>query len=292
VKLSPERLGVIIALTAAACFALANSITVVAYRGGSNPLTVTGTRFILPTLLLIIILRAGGISLILPRATGLAALALGVLTAFYSFSLLMAIDRLGVPVAILVFYLFPILTGLIVALFGWGRLSVSAMISAVVCFAGLALVLGVGQESLPTDGLWLALFAAVGLAIVTAVSGRVIKGCDPRQATLYMAAGALLSMIVIGLVVGGFRLPETEAGWIGFGATHLFYAGAMISYFAAIARIGAARTSLFSFLEPVVAISVAFLLLDQVLTPLQILGAFVILGALVAVGRAKVAEPN
>ena len=37
-KLSPERLGVIIALTAAACFALANSITVVAYRGGSNPL--------------------------------------------------------------------------------------------------------------------------------------------------------------------------------------------------------------------------------------------------------------
>ena len=76
-----ERLErpLIIALTAAACFALANSITVVAYRGGSNPLTVTGTRFILPTLLLIIILRAGGISLILPRATGLAALALGVL---------------------------------------------------------------------------------------------------------------------------------------------------------------------------------------------------------------------
>jgi len=95
-KFSADRIGVLIALGAAACFALSNTITVVAYRGGSNPLTVTASRFILPALLLFIILRAKGLPLSLPRA------------------------------------------------------------------AGLALVLGVGQESRPGEGLWLAALAGPG----------------------------------------------------------------------------------------------------------------------------------
>jgi drug/metabolite transporter (DMT)-like permease len=290
VKSSSDRIGVLIALGAATCFALANTITVVAYRGGSNPLTVTASRFVLPALLLFIILGTGGGPLVLPGPAGLAAALLGVLTAFYSFSLLLAIDKLGVPIAILVFYLFPILTGIIVALFGWGRLPAGAMIGAVAGFAGLALVLGVGQDSYPGDGLWLAALAAAGLATVTAVSGRVIKGHDPRQATLYMAVGACLTMIVIALIAGGFRLPATTTGWMGFAFTPLFYAAAMIGYFAAVARIGAAQTALFSYVEPLVAISVAFVLLDQALAPPQILGAAIVIAALVAVGRARARE--
>ncbi len=286
-KLSLDRVGVLIALGAATCFALSNTITVIAYRGGSNPLTVTTSRFILPILLLFIILRASGKPLALPRPAGLVTGLLGVLTAIYSFSLLLAIDKLGVPIAILVFYLFPILTGIIVAVLGWGRLSAGAMIGALACFAGLALVLGVDQGSHQGTGLWLAVFAAAGLATVSAVSGRVIRGHDPRQVTLYMAASACLTMIVIALLVGGFRLPETTTGWIALASADLFYAAAMIGYFMAIARIGAARAALYSYVEPLVAISVAFLLLDQVLSPVQILGAAIVMAALIAVGRAK-----
>jgi len=41
-------LGVIIALAAAAAFALANTSASVAYQGGSNALTIAATRFVLP----------------------------------------------------------------------------------------------------------------------------------------------------------------------------------------------------------------------------------------------------
>jgi hypothetical protein len=42
------RVGIAVALAAAAGFALANTSANVAYHGGSNPLTVAATRFLVP----------------------------------------------------------------------------------------------------------------------------------------------------------------------------------------------------------------------------------------------------
>jgi hypothetical protein len=45
--------GVTVAIVAGAAFAVANTSAGVAYQGGSNPLTVASTRFLLPTAALI-----------------------------------------------------------------------------------------------------------------------------------------------------------------------------------------------------------------------------------------------
>ena len=47
-------LGVVVALAAAAGYAVANTSASLAYQGGSNPLTVAATRFLVPTVALII----------------------------------------------------------------------------------------------------------------------------------------------------------------------------------------------------------------------------------------------
>jgi hypothetical protein len=60
------RVGIIVALAAAAGFALANTSASVAYQGGSNPLTVAAIRFLVPTAALIIWLRLSNVSLALP----------------------------------------------------------------------------------------------------------------------------------------------------------------------------------------------------------------------------------
>ena len=41
--------GVAVAIAAGAAFAVANTAAGLAYQGGSNPLTVASTRFLLPT---------------------------------------------------------------------------------------------------------------------------------------------------------------------------------------------------------------------------------------------------
>src|SRR3546814_5809666 len=84
--------------------------------------------------------------------------------------------------------------------------------------------------------------AALGLATVSAVSHRVIRAGEPRQTTLYVALGAAATFVVLTLAGGAFTLPDTRAGWWGFVGTNLFYAVAMIGFFAAISLIGPART--------------------------------------------------
>lgn len=281
------KAGMLLALGAAVCFALSNTFASMAYDGGTTPFTLTVTRFFVPVVALLIILGVSKSGLLLPRRPGMVAVMLGVLTVIYTLGLLNAIERLPVPIAVLIFYLFPILTGFILGLTGWGKISGTMIIGALVAFAGLALALGVKFEDLDGVGMIMAAVGALGLAAVSAVSNRLMVGQDPRQATLYIAATAVIIMSVVALVRGEFTLPETPSGWTGFALTNGFYAIAMISYFYAISLSGAARTTFFSNLEPLVVTGAAFLFLGQSLVPLQLLGVAIVVGSLIFVGKSK-----
>src|SRR5262245_38692707 len=105
--------GVALALAAALAFALSNASASMAYRGGSNPLTMAAVRFLLPTGALIIWLRMSGAPLHLPARDGWIAAALGVVTAVYTWALLNAIGIIPLALAILVFYLFPLVAAFV-----------------------------------------------------------------------------------------------------------------------------------------------------------------------------------
>ena len=138
-----RRFGTGLALVSAVFFALSNTIVRAAYDGGSDPISVSGTRFFLPFVILAVFALWRGNPLILPRREGVWALGLGVVTALYTVSLLTALGRLPVGIAILVFYLFPILTIAISALMGWTKLSARTAGAALVALAGLVFALGV-----------------------------------------------------------------------------------------------------------------------------------------------------
>lgn len=283
-----EILGIVLVLAIGVGFAMANTLAGVAYTGGTDALSVATARFFLPAAILLVILLATGKNVLLPSRDGWIAIVLGIVTVAYTWALLTAIELLPVPLAVLVFYLFPVFTTFIVAAMGWERLHRINVIAALIAFAGLALALGVSDQGLNFLGVFYAAIAAVGLATVSAVSSRVIRAGDPRQATLYMAATAAVTFLVITVAFGEFRLPNTATGWWGFIGTNAFYAGAMIGYFVAISMIGPGRTTLYSNIEPLMAIAAAFVLLDQVLEPLQIFGVVVVVGALVAAARANI----
>lgn len=282
-----EIIGILLVLAIGFGFAMANTLAGVAYTGGTDALTVSTSRFFLPALIIAVILLATGQPLLMPKRDGLIAAVLGLVTVAYTWGLLSAIEVLPVPLAVLVFYLFPIFTTFIVAAMGWEKLHRINVIAAFVAFAGLALALGVSGKGLDLVGVALAAMSALGLAIVSAVSSRVIRAGDPRQATFYMAATAAVTFVLITLLFGEFTLPTTPTGWWGLIGTNLVYAAAMIGFFVAISMIGPGKTTLYSNIEPLVAIGAAFVLLDQVLSPLQILGIVVVVGALFFAARAS-----
>jgi drug/metabolite transporter (DMT)-like permease len=205
---------------------------------------------------------------------------LGILTAAYTWALLSAISAIPLALAILIFYLFPLVAMVIIGLFGWEKLGGKTILAVIVAFCGLALALDPRVSRFDTWGMAMAFVASLGLGTVIAVSSRVLRGGDTLRVTLYIAAVSAVVLISFCAAQGDFMLPNTATGWVGFVAAALFYAFAMIAFFTAISMIGPARSSLLGYAEPVIAAGLGVVLLGEVLTPVQVGGIFLVVGAL------------
>ena len=278
---SREWAGIALALATAVAFALANSSASLAYHGGSNPLTVAAIRFVLPTAALVVWLSMRGVPLGLPARDGWVAAALGAVTAVYTWALLSAIGAIPLALAILVFYLFPLVATVILGVCGWEKLGWRTIAAIVLAFAGLALALDPRGGNLDIEGVALAFVGALGLGTVIAVSSRVFRAGDSRPVTLYMAAVAGVLLVTLCVAQNQSVLPQTGLGWVGFVGAAVFYAFAMIAFFIAISMIGPIRVSLLSYAEPVIAAGLGVTLLGEALAPVQIAGIALVVTALV-----------
>ena len=273
--------GNTLALTSAVAFAVANASASIAFYGGSNPPTLAATRFILPTVLLVAWLRVQGNSLWLSRRDGWIAVGLGVITAAYSWALLGAIGTVPLSLAILIFYLFPLVAAVIVGVCGWETISWTTIAAIFVALIGLALALDPRVGNHNALGISLAFGASVGLGAVVAVSGRLLRAGDSRRVTLYMAGVSAALLIALCASRGDFALPVTATGWFGFLGAAILYAFAIIAFFMAVSIIGPMRTSLLCYAEPVASAGLGVMVLGEVLTIVQTAGIALVVGSLV-----------
>jgi drug/metabolite transporter (DMT)-like permease len=273
--------GIFLALASAVFFALANTLAGVAYQGGSNPFTLSATRFILPAVALFAILRIGGRAFALDRKSAAVAAILGLISVVYTFALLKAIELLPVTIAILIFYLFPIITAFILAFLGAGRLTAKTLASALIVFFGLGLALAVQFNELNPVGMLAGLISALGFAVVCSISNRLMAAQDSRTVTLYLSAAATAVMVVVSFFVNELRLPVTASGWSGFILSNVLYAAAIIGFYRSIAMVGAGAATFFLNLEPIVVIGTGYLVLGQMVTSWQMVGVAIVVAALV-----------
>ncbi len=282
-----RTLGIVLALVSAVNFALANTLAGVAYQGGTDPLTLSATRFILPAVLVFSILIFTGKPVLMKGRANIVGITLGLLTVAYSFALLSAIKLLPVSIAILTFYLFPILTAFFLFFLGWGRLTPAMVLSAIIAFLGLSLTLAVQFGELNKLGIVFGLVSAVGLALVCTISNYVMRGQDSLQGTFYISAVAATTMIIIAIGIGKLSLPITSAGWAGFMGSHILYAAAMIGFYISVSLVGAAAATFFSNLEPIVVVGAGYILLGQLISPWQMMGVAIVVGALIYAGQSR-----
>jgi drug/metabolite transporter (DMT)-like permease len=284
--------GIFLALVSAVFFALANTLAGVAYQGGSNPFTLSATRFILPAILLLFILMVSGKAVVLGRRPAVIAAFLGIVSVVYTFALLVAIELLPVTIAILIFYLFPILTAFILAAFGAGRLTAKMLLSTFIVFFGLSLALAVQFGELNVIGMLAGLVSAFGFAIVCSVSNRLMYDQDSRLVTLYLSVAATVTMIVVSCFAGNVQFPVTTAGWTGFMFSNVLYACAIIGFYRSIAMVGAGAATFFLNLEPIVVIGAGYVLLNQMISSWQMVGVAIVVGALIYASQPERGEKS
>lgn len=275
--------GHAVVVVSALSFACNNAFAVLAYDGGATPLSLLAVRMLFALAALTLLMKVLGVDVALPRRERRAALGLGVLTGGVSFCLMTAFDLIAVGLAVLIFYLNPVLTGLGAWITGRERLTPGLVAGMAACFGGLALALELRGGSGDLAGMALAAAAAVFMAALLLLSARVLRDHDPRVVTIHMHVSATSLAVLACLAAGEFSLPETARGWTGMIAVPVFYTIAIAAFFAGIARIGPLRTSLAMNLEPIASIAAGFALLGQVLTPRQLAGAAVVVAAVTAV---------
>jgi drug/metabolite transporter (DMT)-like permease len=277
-------LGIALVALTAICFAANSSSSVAAYEGAATPLSMLTFRAVFAVVALYAVLRAMGVSLAMERRDRNTSLALGILLAAYSFCLMEAFDRLPVALAVLTFYLYPIIMGFAAYCIGQDRLSRALVIGLVVAFIGLGIALDVTGESLDPLGIALAAIAAAFFSALAIIAAPIAaRSGDSRPMVFYSHVTGALILVAASLITWDFPLPTTPRSWVAFFAAPVFYTVASVSFFAAVTRIGTVRTGLLMNLEPIAAMVFGFVLLDQILTPVQLGGAALVIAAATAV---------
>ncbi|HET7527246.1 MAG TPA: EamA family transporter, partial [Burkholderiaceae bacterium] len=90
--------------------------------------------------------------------------------------------------------------------------------------------------------------------------------------------------LAVGLSTGGLHWPNASAGWWGLVALSVLYGTAFTAVFTLLPKLGAVSNSPILNVEPVAALALGALVLDQVVGPLQWLGALIVVGAVMALG--------
>ncbi|WP_017580320.1 EamA family transporter [Nocardiopsis valliformis] len=205
-----------------------------------------------------------------------------------------AIARIPVGIALLLEFLGPVLVLLWVRVVRRNRVSPAAVMGVVLAVAGLGLLLEVwAGMRLDAIGVGLALGAAAAQAAFFLLGDAMGEDTDPLAV---IAFGALIATVLLGVLaqpwtlpwgllaaplpLGALALPGWMiALWLGLVCTAIAY----FTGVSAIKRLSPQVAGGVAYLEVVTAIVLAWVLLGEALTPVQVLGAVVIVtGAFIA----------
>ncbi|MFD2377884.1 EamA family transporter [Ottowia pentelensis] len=107
---------------------------------------------------------------------------------------------------------------------------------------------------------------------------------DGRVRTFGSIAVAALVAVAAALAQGGFALPTAPVGWLGLVLLMLLYGTGITLLFTVLPRLGVVGNSPVLNVEPVFALVLGWLILGQSVAPLQVLGALIVVGAVMGLG--------
>lgn len=283
----PRWLGILLLLAVALSFASNHISARISFDQGTSVSTAVAVRSVFTAVLVFVLMRIQGVSLTMAKATRVRAAIIGVLLAVQSFCLYSAVARIPVALALLTFNTFPILLAVMSWLSGGEKPSRTALIAMPFALIGLSLVLDIfGSGNL--SGRWTEIGAGVGWAISAAaafagvlfLTTRWLGDVDGRLRTFVTMCVASIVILIGGSLSTGFALPVSSAGWLGLALLSVFYGTAITVLFIVLPKIGAVNNSVVLNFEPICLLGLAWVILGQAVSSLQIFGAFIVVGAI------------
>ncbi len=224
-------------------------------------------------------------------------LAVGLLVGIQSLCIYSSVARLPVALALLAFNTYPLWTAM------WARVIYKQKTEPVmlrvmpVLLIGLALALdvlgaasGLGAQAHWSNigiGVGFALSAAASFGLALVFTQHETVGVDGRFRTFATMVSVALIASMAMQTQGGWQLPNAPAGWWGLGALTFLYGTAFTIMFTVLPRLGVVGNSAIMNVEPVFALVLAWVLLDQTIAPVQVAGGLLVVAAVIFLGLRK-----
>lgn len=186
-----------------------------------------------------------------------------------------------VSVATLSYYFAPVLVTLVCPILFRERMSARQILCFCASTVGLVLVINVGSlgEGSHLIGILFGLGAAVLYASVVLLN-KFIRDVDGIHRTFLQFLAAVLVLVPYVAFSGGVTLGSLDAvGWGCLLTVGVLHTGVTYClYFSSLKDLSGQQAAILSYIDPLVAVLVSFLVLHESMTPLQILGGIMILG--------------
>lgn len=261
-------------------------------RFGLSPESISFWRFVVGAVLLLALFAR---PLVWPkvRQQALLLVGAGACMALYVLCWFLGIARIGAAIPTLIaLCLPPVLVTLVSVVRGRERLDLSLVATLVAALVGTALVVvRHGGVSVGTDaatlvaGVLFSVASAVLYAGFTLVSGRLSQalGAGPATMGLTVVAAVVmgLSALYAPLAWPGDIPPEAWLLYLGLVTAAL----ALLAFSWGAARLSPTALTVATLVEPLTAVLLAAVLLDQSLSASQWLGALLMLASIAALGR-------
>jgi drug/metabolite transporter, DME family len=257
------------------------------FNGGMDPLVLVQTRATFAPLILVVALLAWKPALLrigraeIPRFMLLG----GVFTALMQLSYFMAISRIQVASAVLIQYLAPVLVAGYSMAFWKERVTLGKLTSLFLSIAGCFLVVGgynLELISLNRAGILWAFLSALAFALTTLFSEKMMQRHHTVTSLAYGLSFAACTLNIVHTPLSIFSGTYTSGQWAALAYIVVFGTLAPFGlYLAGVNYIRSTRSIITATLEPISAAFMAFFLLGESLTPLQITGGIAVIAAVV-----------
>jgi drug/metabolite transporter (DMT)-like permease len=250
----------------------------VAYSAGAKAAPLLAWRFALATLLFALLAtkKARGLA---PR-DHFALWGIGVVFVVNALCYFKALETIPASTAALLVYTYPVIVTLLSGLLGLDRVTLRGLVAAAMAFSGCALTAGTVQGGGP--GVWLVLISALLYAVYMILGSRFAAHLPAEATASHTAQAAAAVCIPFALAQGDILLPADARAWTAVLAiATLSTVVALRALLSGMARIGAVKAAVLSSFEVVVTLTLAALFLGEELGPRSLLGAALIVGAVV-----------
>lgn len=281
-------LGIGCALGAAALYGLVPNFVRAAIGNGVPAIESTLFRTFMIAVAFSAIAVAQGERMSIPKGAMPSFIGQAVATLFVSVAYLGSVQFIPVGLAVIIFYLFPVLIMVLAPIVEGRSPGMLRILVAIVAFLGLAIAVGPSFDSLDIRGILLAVAGSAG-ATLQFFSGRSIS-----QYMSPAAFGSLVHIVIlppvllIALYAGSGTLqflpggPATTAGLVFMSGVAIVYIIAYMAQMQSLRFAPASTVAPYYNLEPVVATATAALILSERLQTHQYAGGGLVLAALVA----------